>query len=104
VPKEGFRWGCRLSRATSSLSSHLAVTYGIAYVNGNWGWRLAYGLSYIPANLLIVLPFVPDTPRWYYSVGREKQAREVFDKLQGDNDGILNEEMEQEYNEMKAAM
>lgn len=96
-----------MSLVTGNIFSLIAsaITYGITYVNDDWGWRLAYGLSYIPANiLLIILPFVPDTPRWYYSVGREKEARETFARLQGDNDGILNDETEREYNEMKAAI
>ena len=76
-----------------SLSSlfQLAITLGIlvAYlVNAafapasNWRWPLA--LALVPAVVLFVgMYFMPETPRWLVSKGREEEARRVLGRTQG---------------------
>jgi sugar porter (SP) family MFS transporter len=73
-----------------SLSSlfQLAITLGIlvAYlVNavfapaGDWRWPL--GLAVVPALVLLVgMYFLPETPRWLVSKGREADARRVLER------------------------
>jgi sugar porter (SP) family MFS transporter len=90
-----------------SLSSlfQLAITLGIliAYlVNaafatvGSWRWPV--GLAFVPALILLVgMYFLPETPRWLVSKGREDEARRVLERTRSD------EEVEQELQEIRQA-
>jgi len=69
--------------------NQLMITIGIlvAYLvdlgfapGGQWRWML--GVSAIPALLLfIVMNFLPNSPRWLMSLGRRREAEQVFSKL-----------------------
>jgi len=49
------------------------------------GWRLMLLSEAVPAVLfMILLTFVPDTPRWYVMKGRLEDARSVLSRLVGD--------------------
>jgi MFS transporter, SP family, xylose:H+ symportor len=49
------------------------------------GWRLMLLSEAVPAVLFIILlTFVPDTPRWYVMKGRTEDARSVLTRLVGD--------------------
>jgi sugar porter (SP) family MFS transporter len=86
-----------------SLSSlfQLAITVGIliAYlVNavfapvGDWRWPL--GLAFVPALVLFVgMYFLPETPRWLVSKGREEEARRVLGRTraEGEIEGEIEE-------------
>src|SRR5215218_1383491 len=90
-----------------SLSSlfQLAITLGIliAYlVNaafatvGSWRWPV--GLAFVPALILLIgMYFLPETPRWLVSKGREDEARRVLGRTRSD------EEVEQELQEIRQA-
>src|SRR5215204_3988365 len=90
-----------------SLSSlfQLAITIGIlvAYIvnavfapAGDWRWPL--GLAAVPALVLLVgMYFLPETPRWLVSKGREDEARRVLGRTRSD------EEVEQELQEIRQA-
>ncbi len=59
--------------------------FGLAGVSGNWRWML--GLGAIPgAALAISMIFVPHTPRWLASQGREQDARAVLERTRTDSD------------------
>ena len=71
----------------------LAITAGIlfsylinrvfALTEYNWRWMLGSGL--IPALVLLIgISFLGDTPRWLISKRREKEAREIFVKIEPD--------------------
>ncbi len=71
----------------------LAITAGIlfsylinrvfALTEHNWRWMLGSGL--IPALVLLIgISFLGDTPRWLISKRREKEAREIFVKIEPD--------------------
>jgi sugar porter (SP) family MFS transporter len=46
---------------------------------GNWRWPL--GLAVVPALVLLVgMYFLPETPRWLVSKGREEEARRVLER------------------------
>ena len=73
----------------------LAITAGILFsylINRifalseyNWRWMLGSGL--IPALILLVgISFLGDTPRWLISKKREKEAREIFRKIEPETD------------------
>jgi len=50
--------------------------------NGQWGWRWMFGVTVIPSLLfLIAASFVPESPRWLATKGREPQALRVLERL-----------------------
>lgn len=68
----------------------LLITGGqvVAYVVGyllspqEQGWRWMVGLGAVPAGVqLLMLGFMPETPRWLIKVGRKEQARFVLGKV-----------------------
>ncbi len=73
----------------------LAITAGILFsylINRifalseyNWRWMLGAGL--IPAMILLIgISFLGDTPRWLISKKRENEAKEIFQKIEPDED------------------
>ncbi|BFZ63547.1 hypothetical protein YB2330_004674 [Saitoella coloradoensis] len=102
--ERGFLSGLSLITGNVFSLAASAITYGLTYAVGNWGWRLAFGVSFIPANILLFsLPWIPESPRWLYEKSREDEARAVFMKLHG-HDEMLDDDMEREYQEMKVAI
>eukprot|EP01087_Luapelamoeba_hula_P023992 TRINITY_DN8987_c0_g1_i2.p1 TRINITY_DN8987_c0_g1~~TRINITY_DN8987_c0_g1_i2.p1 ORF type:complete len:522 (-),score=70.69 TRINITY_DN8987_c0_g1_i2:67-1632(-) len=96
---------------TSLVSGNLfstfaaAIAFGVTYTTGNWGWRLSLAVSFIPSVvLLMLLPFVPETPRYHYQKGREAKAREVMVRFHGTRDGKLTAASEAEFDAMIAAI
>ncbi len=65
------------------------VNYFIAlHGNESWiqntGWRYMFASETIPAVLfLVLLNFVPETPRWLMLKGREEEASSILHKLDG---------------------
>jgi len=65
------------------------VNYRIANLGSEeWnlltGWRWMFASGVAPALLLFVmLPFVPETPRFLMSRGREREARSVMTRIEG---------------------
>jgi sugar porter (SP) family MFS transporter len=58
--------------------------YILASWNGQWGWRWMFIATTIPAALFLVATlFVPESPRWLASKGREPRARKVLERLGG---------------------
>jgi sugar porter (SP) family MFS transporter len=90
-----------------SLSSlfQLAITLGIlvAYLvnaafaaTGSWRWPVA--LAFVPALILLIgMYFLPETPRWLVSKGRDEDARRVLRRTRTD------EEVERELQEIRQA-
>lgn len=55
------------------------ITYGTAQIESTWSWRLPSVFQAIPSILcLVVLPFVPESPRWLLSQGKDEQALKVL--------------------------
>ncbi|EIW69873.1 hypothetical protein TREMEDRAFT_61644 [Tremella mesenterica DSM 1558] len=85
------------------------IIYGISYSTSNIGWRAALGVTFIPATiLLMVLPWVPESPRYLYEKGKEEECRRVVGRLHGfhmqDGNMILSEAAQVEFEAMKAAI
>lgn len=62
--------------------------------NVDMGWRYMLGSEVIPAALfLIALFFVPESPRWLASKGRDKEALDILTKVNGAEraQGVLDE-------------
>lgn len=54
--------------------------------NVNYGWRYMIGSEIIPALIfLILLFFVPESPRWSLQVGREQEAENTLRKINPQN-------------------
>lgn len=51
------------------------ITYGTYYMAGEWAWRLPFLLQLIPGFVLgIGILFLPFSPRWLASKGRDEEA------------------------------
>lgn len=51
------------------------ITYGTYYMSGEWAWRLPFLLQLVPGFVLgIGILFLPFSPRWLASKGRDEEA------------------------------
>ncbi|KKY20137.1 putative mfs monosaccharide [Diplodia seriata] len=58
------------------------ITYGTQYIPTEWSWRLPFLLQIIPGLVLGVgIVFLPFSPRWLASKGRDQEALESLAKL-----------------------
>ncbi|KAI9640678.1 hypothetical protein NHQ30_010987 [Ciborinia camelliae] len=66
------------------------LDFGLAYIDdGNSAvrWRFLLAFQCLPALLLLaVIKLLPDSPRYYASVGKYEQAREVLEHIRGSNE------------------
>ncbi|SNZ17067.1 MFS transporter, sugar porter (SP) family [Terribacillus aidingensis] len=70
------------------LSSYL-VNYAFSDA-GAWRWML--GLAVVPAVILIIgMFFMPESPRWLLTAGKEDKARNILKKVRGENASIEDE-------------
>ncbi|GAA5918674.1 hypothetical protein JCM6882_004184 [Rhodosporidiobolus microsporus] len=50
--------------------------------NTDFGWHLVTGIQYVfPAAMLLVVPFIPDSPRWLLSKGRTEDATKALRRI-----------------------
>ncbi|KAI8339918.1 general substrate transporter [Chlamydoabsidia padenii] len=64
----------------------IAYVINIAFSNVDQGWRYMFGLAGIPALFqLVVMPFLPESPRHLVITGKKKQAKKVIQKIYGDS-------------------
>lgn len=55
------------------------LTFGTNHIGNNWCWRIPSIVQAFPSLLqLTFIWFVPESPRWYISKGREEQALKVL--------------------------
>ncbi|EUC46368.1 hypothetical protein COCMIDRAFT_25582 [Bipolaris oryzae ATCC 44560] len=58
------------------------TTYGTRYMAGEWAWRLPFLIQMIPGLILGAgIVFLPFSPRWLASKGRDDEALQVLGKL-----------------------
>ncbi|KAI9876134.1 MAG: hypothetical protein M1830_007276 [Pleopsidium flavum] len=58
------------------------ITYGTQYMNGEWAWRLPFLLQLIPGLILGAgILFLPFSPRWLVSKGRDQEALSSLSRL-----------------------
>lgn len=58
------------------------ITYGTRSIAGEWAWRLPFLLQMIPGVVLGVgILFLPFSPRWLVSKGRDQEALTSLAKL-----------------------
>ncbi len=66
------------------LAAYIA-DWGLKDVPGNWRWM--FGIAVIPGLALAIgMVFVPHTPRWLASKGRDEEARTVLRRTRGRED------------------
>lgn len=91
-------------RGSLSTLNQLMITIGIltAYIvnftfaESVFNWRLMLGFATIPAIILFLgTLFLPESPRWLLSKGREGEAREILNRLRN------GENVDKEINEIK---
>lgn len=77
------------------------VNYGIAIQgDDSWldtiGWRWMFASEAIPALLfLILLSFVPESPRWLHITGRFEESKKVLERINGKQRAqVISDEME----------
>ncbi|CEQ42030.1 SPOSA6832_03807 [Sporobolomyces salmonicolor] len=80
------------------------VSFGTSYMAGHWAWRVIYILQIaFGLYLIVAIQFVPESPRWLMSKGREEEAMAFLVKYHGD--GNPNDELVLlEFDEMKEAL
>ncbi|KAL8715903.1 MAG: hypothetical protein Q9220_000570 [cf. Caloplaca sp. 1 TL-2023] len=58
------------------------ITYGTRSMNNEWSWRLPFLLQMIPSTILgLGILFLPFSPRWLASKGRDGEALQSLGKL-----------------------
>jgi MFS family permease len=58
------------------------VTYGTKNIGSDAGWRVPIALQLImPTAIFLLLPFLPESPRWLLSQDRPEDARQNLRKL-----------------------
>ncbi|KAI1869758.1 hypothetical protein JX265_001990 [Neoarthrinium moseri] len=79
----GLYWTCWLLGAIISS----AVGYAARGVGGDWSWRIICIAMAGPAlGCIATLPFIPESPRWMISRGREAEALAVLARFHGGGD------------------
>lgn len=74
--------------------------------NIDMGWRIMLGSEVIPAFLfLVLLFFIPESPRWLASKGKTDAATQILEKLNGkDKAKTLLKEIEESFKEEKGTL
>ncbi|KAI9278735.1 general substrate transporter [Phascolomyces articulosus] len=64
----------------------IAYVINIAFANVTDGWRYMFGLAGIPALIqLVVMPFLPESPRRMVIAGKPDQAKVALRRIYGDS-------------------
>lgn len=63
-----------------------AVNLGMVGIPSTWSWRIPSILQIVPSLMsIVILPFVPESPRWLVAKGRHDEAREILAIMHGNN-------------------
>ncbi|KAI0355806.1 hexose transporter [Trametes cingulata] len=80
------------------------TTFGTFHVPTSWSWRIPSAIQALPSVIQVLLVwFIPESPRWLCSKGREEQALQVLAYYHADgnrNDPLV----EYEFEEIRAAI
>lgn len=77
------------------------ITYGTRYMGGEWAWRLPFLLQMIPSTVLgLGILFLPFSPRWLASKGRDDEALQSLGKLR--QLPVTDQRLQQEWFDIRA--
>ncbi|THC88983.1 hypothetical protein EYZ11_011567 [Aspergillus tanneri] len=77
------------------------ITFGTRYIPGEWSWRLPFLLQMVPGFVLACgVMFLPFSPRWLASKGRNEDALRSLSKLR--NLPTTDRRVRQEYMDIQA--
>lgn len=63
------------------------IGYGCSFIPGAASFRTAWGIQFVPCVILMVLlPFLPRSPRWLAKVDRVDEAIRTLAKIQANGD------------------
>ncbi|KAL5341983.1 general substrate transporter [Aspergillus crustosus] len=63
------------------------VTFGCNYIKSNWQWRVPFLLQCFASIIVIIsVWFIPESPRWLLTQGREQEAIDILAKYHGNGD------------------
>jgi SP family sugar:H+ symporter-like MFS transporter len=67
----------------------VAALSGLSLLSAPGGWRTAIRLQMIPATItLVLMPFLPRSPRWLVQQGRLQEAIDVLVRLRGKDNAL----------------
>ena len=73
----------------NSLILHIE-TFGTFFMNNSWSWRIPSAVQALPSVLqLFLIWFVPESPRWLVSNGREEEARRILGYWHGNGNELV---------------
>ncbi|KAG9236873.1 MFS sugar transporter-like protein [Amylocarpus encephaloides] len=88
------------------MGSFLAawLTFGTNRIHGNWAWRTPSVVQALPSVLqMIFIWFVPESPRWLISRGKNEQALRILANAHA-NGNKLDEVVQLEYAEIRGTL
>ncbi|KAJ6585265.1 MFS sugar transporter-like protein [Mycena capillaripes] len=54
------------------------ITYGTSFMNSTWAWRIPSAIQGVFSIMcIVILPFIPESPRWLVYQGRPEEALKV---------------------------
>lgn len=80
------------------------LSFGLAFINNGYSdirWRFLLAFQCIPALVLVAfIKMLPDSPRYYASVGRNEEARDLLTRIRRHK--ATQEQIDREYMEIVA--
>ncbi|KAJ7625315.1 MFS sugar transporter-like protein [Mycena polygramma] len=80
LPFKWRAWGLGIFNDFYYVGGLLAagITYGTSFMDSTWAWRIPSAIQGIFSILcIIILPFIPESPRWLAYQGRPEEALKV---------------------------
>lgn len=63
------------------------ITYRTAAMSSTWAWRIPSAIQGVFSILcIVILPFIPESPRWLIYVGRYEEALQVIAQTYANGD------------------